>query len=146
MQVDGDEQRPVGGKRPQHVEEAERDRPRLRRAAAGTARSSATSSRPLRRGEPRERAFADVLEQVGQPGERELRLGAARARGEDAQASASRRLDRSLPERRLPDPRLAFEDEDGRAIGARRREPLDRPELGGPCDHIPSIARRPLLS
>ena len=89
---------PVGRERPQHVEEPERDRTRLGRSAG----RRGAEQRHVERGRcgagsAAKAPLADVLEQVGQPGEGELRLGAARTRRQDPQPALPRRVDRRPP-------------------------------------------------
>ena len=76
----------------------------------------------------REHLVEHGLEQVTQPGEREplLRLGGPR--DEDTRRPAVCLGDSRLPERRLADPRLAFEDERARCAGRLVEERVDRRE------------------
>jgi hypothetical protein len=71
----------------------------------------------------RERADVDVLEQVGQPRERERRVGAARPRGEDVGRAAGDR-NSCVPQGRLPDP--------GRPLDEERAGLLAGEEVGDP--------------
>ena len=73
----------------------------------------------------------DVDEEVAEPGEGEPGLGGRGPAREDAGAPLASELDRGLPESRLPDARLTFEDE-CRGAGLERREELvDDDELDG---------------
>ena len=71
-----------------------------------------------------------ACQQVGEPGERELRLGLGRPRCQHRRAPGARARDRLVPDRGLADPGLADDREDGVAIGAPIEERLDRRELG----------------
>ena len=69
-----------------------------------------------------------VLEQVSQPGMGDSELDLGGPGGEDAQPALPRRLDTGEPERRLPDPGLALQDERRRASAASRpRKPSSAP-------------------
>ena len=77
--------------------------------------------RDLERASPRRRQLRqdigeDVFEQVAEAGIRERPLRFRRPRREHAEAALTRVLDGRAPERRLPDPRLAFERDRGRAL------------------------------
>ena len=92
----------------------------------GSARRSATSSAcRCGGGQVREVFVLDAVEQVDQRGEREPRVGAARARGEHAHAAAAAGVDGGVPEGRLADPGSAGEDERARPY-VRREERFER--------------------
>src|SRR5690242_7929202 len=82
-----------------------------------------------------------MLEQIDQSRERQLRFGTAGPSRKNAKASLGRKLDASLPQRRLADARLANEHE--RAAGRWRalHELLQRRQFPLATDH-PGAAYR----
>ncbi len=99
----------------QHVAHRDRDGAGVDRIARGIVPQSGDLERaPPRRQELGQRLLENGFEQVAQPGVRERPLRLGRSRREDAQAPLARLLDCGEPERRLPDPRLAFQQERAR--------------------------------
>ena len=109
---------PVVGRSAARLLEQERDRERP----------------PLRRRKLRQRLGGDVTEQIGEPGESELHLGAARTGREDTQPQAARTLHPLLPQTRLPDTRLSLEEERMRPVFQKREKLIDACELLLPAD------------
>ena len=66
---------------------------------------------PPRRRQQRQDVVEDTVEQVAEPDVGKLALRLRRPGREDTKPLRARIVDRRQPERRLPDPRLAFEDE-----------------------------------
>ena len=108
--VDGQENRSGLGQRAHDAEEAQRDGARLRRGAFGLPPEQRNLERvPLRFGEPRHRFGRDVLQQVAERGERELRLRIDRPADQDEVGPLRRwrRLaSRASSCRSLPRPRV----------------------------------------
>ena len=97
------------------VAHRDRDGARIDRIASGLVPESGDLERaPPRRQQLGQRLLEDAFEEVTKPGVRERPLRLGRSRREDAQAPLARLLDRGEPERRLPDPRLAFQQERAR--------------------------------
>jgi hypothetical protein len=100
---------------------------------------------PPRRAQPWQRLVGDTLEEVAQARVREAALRLRGARREHHEATCARRLDGSLPERRLADPRVPLEDEHRRAVVRSLEEPRDGGQLLLPADdlehHLPRADR-----
>ncbi len=110
--VDRHEHRPASRQRPQRVQEAERDRSRLRRDVRRLGAQERDLQRTQLRRRQRSQLFAaHAVEKVDQRREGEPRLRPARPSGEDAQPPLPRRSHSRLPERRLPDPRPTRQNE-----------------------------------
>jgi hypothetical protein len=77
---------------------------------------------------------SDVVQQVAQSREPETQLGLRRTAGKHANASASGRIDRGVPDRRLAYPRLAFEGQTSKPALELTQELVDLPQLGLPPD------------
>ena len=78
-----------------------------------------------------------VFEQVSQPGVFDPQLDLGGARRQDAKPAVSRSLDTGEPDRRLPDPRLALQDQPRHARAGRPvEEGMDRAELVVPAEQI----------
>ncbi len=69
----------------------------------------------------------DALEEIAEAGEGEVVLGLDRLTGDETQPSLAGQLHTFEPERRLPDPGLAFEDERSRSVDSVRVD--ERPKL-----------------
>jgi hypothetical protein len=82
-----------------------------------------------RRGQHREDLFEDALEEVAEPGVRESSLRLGRPRDVYSEAKFTGGVDARKPERRLPDPRLAFEHHRRRSVGAPGEERSEGREL-----------------
>ena len=95
---------------------------------------------PLRRRQRLELVRADPVEQVDQRGEREPRLGAASSRREHAQPALPGRADARLPEQRLPDSRLARENERARPVRG-SEELVQQRELRLAADEVIALLR-----
>ena len=135
--VHGDGDRAGFADQLQRVAHRDRDGAGVDRIARGLVPQSGYLERaPPRRQELGQRLLEDAFEQVAQPGvrERPLRLGGSRR--EDAQAPLARLLDCGEPERRLPDPRLAFQQERARCAPRLVEELGDGSELPLPGDDL----------
>jgi hypothetical protein len=145
--VDGNEQRAVGRERAQRIPKAERDRSAIGRRVSGLGPEERQLQRSqLRSGQAVEAAQVHIVEQVDQAGKRQLRLGPARSGRQDAYSAPAGDVDRGLPQRRLPDPRLAREHERPRRagpvekvvhLGELRGSPDGPARVASRCGHAP---------
>ena len=138
--VHGDERRGGGV---QDVADADGERPAID-AVAGLAQQRDLERPAPERRERGERVVQDDLEEVAEPRvcEPVLRLG--RSCGEDAEPVLARRREGGAPERRLPDPGLAFEH-DRHGIVA-QQQALDQEQLGVAADDLLLDERHPPAS
>jgi Phospholipase_D-nuclease N-terminal len=112
--VDEEQEWTVLGENAQRREERDAEWAGVRKRRALLEQERDTKRTRLRHGERIEHVVDDRLEEVAQPRERELRLPDPWTSGERREAANSRRFERERAERRLPDSRLAFDDDDGR--------------------------------
>ena len=113
--VDRDHQ-PILGEQLESAPNRNSERPLVDTALRGILDQQGDLERPApRRGQGRQHLLERVVEQVAEAGvgERALRLGGARR--EHAPPAAARLLDGGAPERRLPDPGIAFQGDRDRA-------------------------------
>ena len=99
------------------------------RNAAATARLSGPFGVTLRAGKGGERVAVDPCEQVGERREREVGLGRGRPAREHQRAPLPGAAARLAPERRLADPGVALQHQDGKSRSRRVQEPLDLEQL-----------------
>jgi hypothetical protein len=117
--VDGNDEGLGGGQRTQRAQQAGRDGARLEARADRLGPQERHLQRlALRSSETGQRSHVDVLQQIGEGSERQLRLGVARTRGEDTQPPAPRGVDSGLPQGRLADAGFAAEEERARMATA----------------------------
>ena len=141
-----DDRLPLG----EHLEDVEQGQPdgsRVRSNLPGLGQQE----RDLERAPPqlRERGchlVEDRCEQVGEPRERQQRLGLHAPVQQDAAEPLLGFLDTCLPQDRLADPRLAGEDERGRAILDAGQKRLDRAELLLAADYLRRHGPRAILA
>ena len=130
-----------------HVVDGDEDRGHLGQIGESTADTGRHSSRihddvgiglkqrrlqgaPLQPWKSLERRFRNQLEQIGERRKRQLRLGFRRTAGQQRETARLRPLRGLLPQRRLPDSRLAFENERARPRPRLGEKRVDRRELG----------------
>ena len=134
--VDSDEHRAALRERREHPDEARRDRPRVG-ALVRLAPQQRRRQRPLLHGRQRiAQALEHVADEIGKRGEGEPSLALGRPRPQHAQPSRLGEPDRLQPDGRLADPSLSLDDERGRLVRERRKEPLDRRELRVAPDNL----------
>ena len=110
--VDGDQQRALGRERAKRVPESERDRAVVGRCFVRfRAQERHLQCVELGRRQPLQPPKVDPVEQVDQGGKGQLRLCPAGPGRHDPHRALARGAERSLPQRRLPDPGLAREHE-----------------------------------
>jgi hypothetical protein len=142
--VDRDHEGRIRGKRAQGVQHTDRDGVRLGADACRLGPEEGhVQGVQLRRRQAAYLFELDVVEEVDQRRERELRLGAARPGREHTKPPRPRFLDTGLPERRLADAGPADEDEaaPGGVVGERAEHGKLRPA----ADHTrAAVSRRPV--
>ena len=113
--VDREHDRPLVRQRAEQRQERRPDQPPLGRPLARRLEHGDLERVPLRRRQLLEETRVELRQQVGQPGERERRLGLRRARGEDERVELARQ-----PHGRFPDCGLAdagLPDDRERGVG-----------------------------
>src|SRR6266581_3141169 len=134
--VDRDHDGSYLGERPQHVQEGDADGVRVGRRALVVVveYERATERTLLGLGQRSERVLECGVEHVAQTGERERGLAFGGSRSQHAETLRLRFGGARLPERRLPDPRLAFEHQCRGSAGDARNEVAENTELGIPAN------------
>ena len=94
----------------------------------------ATKRAPLGLGQRSERVLECRVQHVSQTGERERGLAFGGSRSQHAETLRLRFGDARFPERRLPDPRLAFEHQCRGSAGDARNEVAENIELSIPAN------------
>src|SRR5262249_54757934 len=122
---------------PKHREKGERDGVLLwPRTLLALQQQGDPERATLRRRETLQRLLAKARQQIAQSPKGEACLGAGRTAGKDANAADASRREPRLPERCLPDPRLAFEHQ-GAGAALHALEELDnRGMLSPPADQL----------
>ncbi len=139
--IDRDEHRSRARQLAECAEESNSHRPRLGRCAPNLVEKKRSGERPpLRRREGTDDLGGIALEQIARRRKGERGLGLRRA-ARERQPFALRQLDPASPQRRLPDPRLPFEDKNPRCAFA--EEPVDDAHLLLTAD---DLKRRPHLA
>jgi hypothetical protein len=140
--VDGDCQRLVRRREAHELEHGERERERLHRLTFHAGPHECHVQRGLLRGWQLPPLCIDqVTEQVVQCGEREPRLSLRRSRDDHPIPAPGGGVQRRLPDRGLPDPRLALQQEAMRPAASTGEERLDQPQLALAADHSRPSAR-----
>ena len=128
--VDGDDDGPLVGELPDEREEGGPQHPGSWRPPRLRSQQRHLERLALHVRNRRVELLRQARQQIGEPGEREPRLGLGRPRCQHRRAPGARTRDRLVPDRGLADPGLADDREDGVAIRAPLEERLDRCELG----------------
>ena len=130
--VEGDDDRPALGQRPQYAQSRSCDRALVRPIVVRACEQEGDGKRPsLRIGQVFSDLVHDAPQQVTERRERELRLVVRGSGDEHAKSPCARILDAMPPEDRLPDPSLALEHKRARLTAADSvEEGLDRAQLG----------------
>ena len=127
--VDGEHHEPFGRECPEQRQQRRPDQPPLGGPLARRLENGDLERVPLWRRQIFEVGWAELCQQVGQPGERERRLRLRRPRGEDAGAELARQADAFFPDGGLADPGLPDDRERGLGFG-RPEELRDVGKLG----------------
>ncbi len=128
--VDGDHQRAIARHRPKHIGDGHADQAGIRRFAPAAVAALAAAERGVQGAAPwrcqrTNGGFGGrIVEQGSQDDEREVALGFAGSPGEDSVAAFLGPADAIDPQRRLPDARLALDEQHRRPRGL---EPLPDP-------------------
>ena len=121
--IERHQHRPRLTERPEDVHERQPDRMRVRRLAVGFGEQQSHLECPPARGRERRRhTVQHPREQLGQARKGEHRLRLHTAPREHPAGAPARILASDLPQNRLPDPRLAGDDECGRSRSQLARE------------------------
>lgn len=134
--VDREEHRPNTSHGPDDADRRDRDRARLGPLVALAPEEGDLERSPLRSRELGEDGVVEAVEEVDEPGERQVGVARRGAGGEDAPRPPSCRGDGRLEERRLADPGLSLEEQTSQALVDRVEDALDRGELARPADHV----------
>jgi hypothetical protein len=145
LAVDRDDHGLRARKMTKHTENREADRPRLQRRRARLAKTQGRFERPaLRRRQSFERVVEGRAEQIREGAERAPRSDFRRTAREHRVRTLTRASQDGLPQRRLPDPRVALQDERSRPGRRGGEERLDGGELFVPPDERRRVCRLPV--
>ena len=144
--VDGHQHGSGGGEHAERPEDCETDRALVGRRLSGVLEQQRHfECAPLRRRKLGERLGKDAVEEVAQCGKRELYLAPGTLAAYDVR-TISRSRDGGVPEGRLADARLAFEDARCRTFGHGADERVQRLEIGLPRQHFHADSIAPRVS
>jgi hypothetical protein len=125
----------VPGEGAHRVEETRGDRALVRGAIRGLSNEQRRiERRALGRRQGRQHVRDRELEEVGEAGEGELRLGLGRARLENREAAIAGGVDPGAPDRRRPDPGLAGDQQPRRPLSGPPENGVDYRKLVLPGD------------